>query len=55
MKMTGHKTEAVYLRYAIVSEHDLREGSQKLAAAEQGRVVPLAIDWAKYRRSPASG
>jgi len=24
MKMTGHKTEAVYRRYAIVSEQDLR-------------------------------
>jgi len=41
MKMTGHKTEAVYRRYAIVSEQDLREGSQKLAAAEQGRVIEL--------------
>jgi integrase len=32
MKMTGHKTESVYRRYAIVDEVMLREGSEKLAA-----------------------
>ncbi len=31
MKLTGHKTEAVYRRYAIVAEADLREGVTKLA------------------------
>ena len=31
MKLTGHKTEAVYRRYAIVSDADLREGVEKLA------------------------
>jgi len=30
-KITGHKTEAVYRRYAIVSDGDLREASAKLA------------------------
>jgi hypothetical protein len=33
MKLTGHKTEAVYRRYAIVVESDLREAGAKLAAA----------------------
>jgi integrase len=31
MKLTGHKTENVYRRYAIVSAADLREGVEKLA------------------------
>jgi integrase len=31
MQLTGHKTEAVYRRYAIVAERDLRDGVQKLA------------------------
>ena len=32
IKMTGHKTETVYSRYAIVDEEMLREASEKLAA-----------------------
>jgi integrase len=30
MQLTGHKTEAVYSRYAITSEADLREGVERL-------------------------
>ena len=30
MQLTGHKTEAVYQRYAITSEADLREGVDRL-------------------------
>jgi len=47
MKLTGHKTESIYRRYAIVSEADLSEGVAKLAVlhhAEQGStrtVLPL--------------
>jgi hypothetical protein len=35
MKLTGHKTEAVYRRYAVVSESDLAEGVAKLAALQE--------------------
>ena len=47
MKMVGHKTEAIYRRYAIADESMLREGAAKLEAlyqAQQGAaavVVPL--------------
>jgi integrase len=48
MKLTGHKTEAVYRRYAIVSEGDLAEGVAKLATLHQAlaekaprTVIPL--------------
>jgi integrase len=33
MKLTGHKTETVYRRYAIVAENDLREAARKLDEA----------------------
>src|SRR5260370_9522068 len=32
MKMSGHQTESIYRRYAIVAESDLRDGAEKLAA-----------------------
>ena len=31
MKITGHKTEAVYRRYAIADQRSLEEGLEKLA------------------------
>jgi integrase len=37
MKMTGHKTESVYRRYAIVDETMLREAGAKLAALRHHR------------------
>jgi hypothetical protein len=36
MKMTGHKTESIYRRHAIVDEVMLREGGEKLAAHHSG-------------------
>jgi integrase len=35
MKLTGHKTEAVYRRYAIVNDSDLRAAAVKLAEATE--------------------
>lgn len=58
MKMTGHKTESVYRRYAIVDEAMLREGAQKLAAFHAGgkrslanKIVPLK---ARKSKTPAN-
>lgn len=42
MKLTGHKTEAVYRRYAIVAEGDLREGVAKLATLRDRRASRLS-------------
>jgi integrase len=36
-KLTGHKTEAVYRRYAIADEAALQEGVEKLAQMHEGR------------------
>jgi integrase len=44
MKLTGHKTEAVYQRYAITSEGDLREGVDRLndvAGTNRGDTVKM--------------
>ena len=47
MKLTGHKTEAVYRRYAIADAAALTEGVEKLARlhatapAEPRKVVPI--------------
>jgi hypothetical protein len=50
MKMVGHKTEAMYRRYAIADESILREGAAKLESLLEARrgvlrvVVPLRTD-----------
>jgi integrase len=43
MKMVGHKTEAIYRRYAIVSEGDLKHAGTQLAAIHTSdQAVPSA-------------
>ncbi len=39
MKLTGHRGESIYRRYAIVSESDLAEGVARLAAPNEPQAV----------------
>ena len=38
MQLTGHKTESVYRRYALVSEGDLGAGIEKLGQLSSGTI-----------------
>jgi len=52
MKMTGHKTETVYRRYAIVDEGMMRDAAEKLAAlhgADRHRAVRKVVPLTKAR------
>ena len=44
MKITGHKTESVYRRYAIVSDADLREAASRLAGTFTGTPEQVEVD-----------
>ena len=37
MKLTGHKTESVYRRYAIVSDADLQDATRRLSSHNAAR------------------
>jgi hypothetical protein len=39
MQFVGHKTEAIYRRYAITNETDLREGLSKVATMEASKPI----------------
>jgi hypothetical protein len=43
MKITGHKTEAIYRRYAIVSDADLQEAAPELAGTFTGTIRALEV------------
>src|SRR5262245_57855778 len=43
-KLTGHKTEAVYRRYAIVSDADLKAAALRLSGDNHGDNRPRAVD-----------
>jgi hypothetical protein len=50
MQLTGHKTEAVYRRYAIVSEGDLGAGIAKLGSFAAGTISGTIGRRGKVRR-----
>lgn len=43
MKLTRHRTESVYRRYAFVSETDLAEGMANLSALHEAGGAPRNI------------
>ena len=43
MRLTGHKTEAIYRRYAIVSESDLSDAVTKLQRLKELKAKSLAV------------
>ena len=43
MKISGHKTESIYRRYAIVAERDIADGLRKVAAFQR-RVARAASE-----------
>jgi len=46
MQLTGHLTESIFRRYAIVDESDLRDGVAKLARLETGtdrKILPISV------------
>lgn len=43
MRLTGHRTEAVYRRYAIAAEADLVDGVRKLAALPPASPTPAVV------------
>lgn len=44
MKITGHKTQSVYRRYAIVSDADLQEASRRITGIVSGMVATSDVD-----------
>jgi hypothetical protein len=52
MRVTGHLTESIYKRYAIVSEGDIREGLAKLNAPME---APPTQKKARIRRLRSVG
>ena len=43
MKLTGHKTESIYRRHAIVSDADIQEATRKLTGTITGTMAATGL------------
>ena len=55
MAMVGHRTEAIYRRYAIVDEVMLHEGGAKLAAYAEGKERTMRAEVEKFLEETGLG
>ena len=44
MKISGHKTESIYRRYAIVSESDIQDATRRLLGHSLGALPSPSVD-----------
>ncbi|TMQ31194.1 MAG: hypothetical protein E6K65_02300, partial [Nitrospirae bacterium] len=44
MKISGHKTESIYRRYAIVSESDIQDATRRLLGHNLGTIPSPSVD-----------
>ena len=44
MKISGHKTESIYRRYAIVSESDIQDATRRLLGHNLGTLPSPSVD-----------
>lgn len=50
MKISGHKTESIYRRYAIVSESDIQDATRRLLGHNLGTLPSPSVDTSRVSR-----
>jgi hypothetical protein len=45
MQITGHKTEAMYRRYNIVNDADVKAALEKTAATAKAEIPRILLSW----------